>query len=112
MISPTTVTANTTLELKDTGVSTVGRWVVSVKKTGGTFTIKPQKRLHVVAGITAHDYADTWYVIATSNNAVPAGTTQTADCLLDIDSSGCDVALVITVAGGASLEVFATPMAG
>lgn len=112
MISPTTVKASGNVVLNDSGVSTVGRFVVSVKKTGGTFTIKPQKRLHCTGGVTAHAFADCWYVLALTNTAVVAGTTQTADCILDIDASGCDVQLVITVAGGASVEVQAVPMAG
>ena len=112
MISPSTITANTSLELKDTGVATVGRWIVSVVKTGGTFTIKPQKRLHPTGGVTGHAYADCWYVNALTNAGVAAGVTQTVDFVFDIDSSGCDTQLVITVAGGASISVHATPMAG
>jgi hypothetical protein len=113
MIQFPAVIASTTLHLRNTGNDTVGRWLVSVKKTGGSFTIKPQKALSVgTTGATQHTMADCWYWLALANSEIAAGTTQTTDQILDIDASGCDVDLVITVAGGASLDVQAIPLAG
>lgn len=104
--------ANTTFSLANPDDRRVARWIISVKKTSGTsFTIKPQKRVMTPMGQTAHTMADCWYTLALSNTPVAAGTTQTTDCIIDIDGSGCTVDLVVTVSS-ATVEVFAVAIAG
>lgn len=113
MITPVTLTASGNVPLNDASVRVVGRWLVSVKKTGsGTFTIKPQKRVHVLNGFTPHAYQDCWYTLALANTPILAGVEQTTNVMLDIDSSGSDINLVVAIAGTASVEVIATPLAG
>jgi hypothetical protein len=98
--------------LNDPGTSAVGRWLVQIVATGGTFTVKPQKRLKPDAAATAQAFADCWYTLALTNAEIAAGTTQAANCIMDIDGSACDVQIAYTTAGGASLDIQATPLVG
>ena len=109
-----TVTAATTLQLGDAGISNhaVGRWIVHYTLTGGSFSIKPQKAGTIIDPEVQNAYLDTWYTVANTNTEVAAGTTQTTSGIMDIDSAGCDTQLVITIAGGGSLAVIANPLLG
>lgn len=110
------ITVDGNYQLKCPSEWAVGRWIVNVTKVSGagTFTIKPQKRVRVEGNAppTAAAYADTWYTNALSGVAQVAGTTQAADCIMDIDSSGCDTQLVVDVTGTVLLNVYAVPEVG
>lgn len=112
MIEPKTVIATGNVVLHDAQALTVGRWLVSFVRTGGTFTVKPQKRIHPTNGATGQPFQDCWYTLALSNTPVVEGVTQNTDVILDIDASGCDVQLAFVISGGASVVVHATPLAG
>jgi hypothetical protein len=103
-----TLTASATIDLANPHESFVGRFRVQFVLTGGTFTLKPQASL---AG-TGAAFADIWYTNALTNATVPAGTTQTASGLIDVDAAGLDIDLVITIAGGGSLAVYAYALVG
>lgn len=98
--------------LADPGTSAVGRWIIDAALTVGTGTIKVQKRLKVDPSVTPHGFVDCWYVLANTNAVQAAGTTQSASCLIDVDSAACDVQVVLTVAGGGLWELFCTPLVG
>lgn len=112
------ITVDGNYPLKSPSEWAVGRWIVNVTKVSGagTFTIKPQKRVRVegsAAGSpTPASYADCWYNLALTGADVAAGTTQTADCIMDVDGSGCDVHLVVDVTGTVLLNVYAVPLVG
>lgn len=45
IVAPAIVSTNGNVVLNDPGTTAVGRWIVDIAVTVGTFTIKPQKRL-------------------------------------------------------------------
>ena len=103
-----TLTASATISLANASDPFVSRWRVQFTLTGGSFTLKPQSAL---AGSGAA-MADQAYTLVRTNATTAAGTTQTASGLIDIDAAGLDIDLVITIAGGGSLAVYATPLVG
>lgn len=104
------LTANGSIPIAMPNEHIVGRVIVDFKNTaGGSYTIRPQKRVRVPAGATgdtAHSFQDTWYYKATAGPTVIPPGDQTSDGIIDVDLSGCDGNLLVTIAGGASLEVF------
>ena len=107
-----TFTANGSMAMNLPHDLIVGRAIVDYKLTGGTFTLRPQKRMKAPSGTAAHTFADCWYTTALDNTARTASTDQTANGIIDVDLSGCEGNLVITIGGGGSLEVFVTIIAG
>lgn len=103
-----TLTASATINLANSSEDFVGRWRVQVVLTGGSFTIKPQASL----ASSGAAMGDIWYTNALTNAPVAAGTTQTANCIIDIDAAALDIDLVITIAGGGSLAVYAYAVVG
>ena len=103
-----TLTASATIHLANASDPFVSRFRVQYVLTGGTMTVKPQAAL---AGSGAA-MGDIWYTNALTNAPVAAGTTQTASGLIDVDAAGLDVDIVITIAGGGSLAVYATALVG
>ena len=100
----------------------VGRWIIGFKgSNGGSYSFVPQKRITVgpssnaspgSTGPTAPAFANTWYYDALAGpTIVAAGTAITADSIIDVDTSGCDAALNITITSG-SLQLFAVPVLG
>lgn len=103
-----TLTASATINLANASDPFVSRWRVQYTLTGGSFTLKPQSAL----ASSGAAMADQCYTLVRSNATVAAGTTQTADGIIDIDAAGLDIDLVITIAGGGSLAVYATALVG
>lgn len=108
-----TISANTTLQLGDAGeFHAVSRWIVHYNVTIGTFTIKPQKAGSIIDPELQNAFADCWYTDALANQVQTAGTTQSANGIMDVDAAGCDVQLVVTVAGGGIVTLIANPLLG
>jgi hypothetical protein len=103
-----TLTASATINLANSSESFVGRFRVQFVLTGGSFTLKPQAAL----AASGAAMGDIWYTNALTNATVPAGTTQTASGLIDVDAAGLDIDLVVTIAGGGSLAVYVYALVG
>ena len=108
-----TIITNTTYAVGSSHDAVVSRWLVSTVLTGGTYTIKPQKRL---TG-SGHAFADCAYTLALNNSAaggtaIIAGTTQTTNVIMDVEAAGCELQMAVTVAGGGSLSIGCTPLLG
>ena len=112
LVTRTVVTTNKSVPLNEPHELLVGRAIVDYALTGGSFTLRPQKRVKVPPGMTAHTFADCWYTTALDNTARTAGTDQTTSGIIDVDLSGCEGNLLITIAGGGSLEIFSIIIAG
>ena len=106
---PLTLSATADQPLVNTSTWAVGRWIVHVA-ISATATVKPQKRVTATSG-TAPTYVDCWWTNAGTNAQIAAATTLSATGIMDIDASGCDVQLVVTITSG-TVILTAWPLVG
>ena len=101
----------------------VSRFLVQIVSTGaGSYTLTPQKNVAPgptsnaspgATGPTAPSPVNCWYYDALAGpTIVAAGTAVAADTILDIDSSGCEVTLNITVVSTKTLTLYVVPLLG